>query len=146
MTVKRPTLSIKSAPAKRAGARATGDTSKWGGPRKASTPASTPAGAPASKWGGPKTPAARPTPPMPERAPEPAPAALRASYDVKPVLQPGYLPRLKTDSLALCLLGAANAVAQVRSGTTLPQALTTAFGVTQATPSRPCWPRCCAAR
>ncbi|WP_426194291.1 16S rRNA (cytosine(967)-C(5))-methyltransferase RsmB [Massilia sp. DWR3-1-1] len=141
MTVKRPTLSIKSAPAKRAGARATGDTSKWGGPRKTSTPASTPAGAPASKWGGPKAPAARPATPTaaperaPTRAPEPAPAsALRASYDVKPVLQPGYLPRLKADSLALCLLGAANAVAQVRSGTTLPQALTTAFGVTQATP------------
>jgi 16S rRNA (cytosine967-C5)-methyltransferase len=60
---------------------------------------------------------------------------MRPSYEVKPVLQPAYLPRLNPDSLALALLGAANAVAQVRSGTTLPQALTTAFGVTQATPS-----------
>ena len=73
-------------------------------------------------------PAAKPRTPAPEQAP------LRASYEVKPVLQPGYLPRLKPDSLALCLLGAANAVAQVRAGTTLPQALTTAFGVTQASP------------
>jgi 16S rRNA (cytosine967-C5)-methyltransferase len=65
-----------------------------------------------------------------------APAAerVRASYEVKPVLQPGYLPSLKPDSLALCLLGAANAVAQVRAGAALPQALTTAFGVTQASP------------
>src|SRR5665647_3291958 len=67
---------------------------------------------------------------------QPAHAAprVRASYEVKPVLQPGYLPRLKPDSLALCLLGAANAVAQVRAGAALPQALTTAFGVTQASP------------
>jgi 16S rRNA (cytosine967-C5)-methyltransferase len=57
---------------------------------------------------------------------------VRSSYEVKPVLQPGYLPNLKADSLALCLLGAANAVAQVRAGAALPQALTTAFGVTQA--------------
>ena len=70
-------------------------------------------------------------------APKPtaARAPLRPSYQVKPVLQPGFLPQLKADSLALSLLGAANAVAQVRTGTTLPQALTTAFGVTQATPS-----------
>ena len=59
---------------------------------------------------------------------------IRPSYEVKPVLQPGYRPDLKPDSLALCLLGAANAVSQVRAGTTLPQALLTAFGVTNATP------------
>ena len=59
---------------------------------------------------------------------------VRASYEVKPVLQPGYRPDLKPDSLALCLLGAANAVAQVRSGAALPQALLTAFGVTSAAP------------
>jgi 16S rRNA (cytosine967-C5)-methyltransferase len=70
----------------------------------------------------------------PKAAATRAPAPLRASYEVKPVLQPGYRPNLKADSLALCLLGAANAVAQVRGGTALPQALTTAFGVTAATP------------
>ncbi len=69
--------------------------------------------------------------------PAPAKAAaprVRASYEVKPVLQPGFRPDLKPDSLALCLLGAANAVAQVRAGTTLPQALSTAFGVSAASP------------
>ena len=90
MTTKRPTLSIKPAPAK---SRAK----------------------PAAKS------AATPT-------------AVRPSYEVKPVLQPGYLPRLNPDSLALCLLGAANAVAQVRSGVALPQALSVAFGVTAAGP------------
>ncbi|SHH29336.1 16S rRNA (cytosine(967)-C(5))-methyltransferase RsmB [Massilia sp. CF038] len=64
----------------------------------------------------------------------PAAPRIRPSYEVKPVLQPGFRPNLKPDSLALCLLGAANAVAQVRTGTTLPQALLTAFGVTAATP------------
>ena len=81
--------------------------------------------------------AKRPTLSIKPAAPKAAQAAaprLRASYEVKPVLQPGYLPRLKPDSLALCLLGAANAVAQVRAGAALPQALTTAFGVTQASP------------
>jgi 16S rRNA (cytosine967-C5)-methyltransferase len=65
---------------------------------------------------------------------KPAAPRMRASYEVKPVLQPGYRPSLKPDSLALCLLGAANAVAQVRAGAALPQALSTAFGVTAASP------------
>jgi 16S rRNA (cytosine967-C5)-methyltransferase len=69
----------------------------------------------------------------PARA-KPAPSRMRPSYEVKPVLQPGYRPDLAPDSLALCLLGAANAVAQVRSGTTLPMALATAFAVTGASP------------
>jgi len=64
----------------------------------------------------------------------PAPQRIRPSYEVKPVLQPGFRPDLKPDSLALCLLGAANAVAQVRAGAALPQALLTAFGVTAASP------------
>ncbi|MBW8901218.1 MAG: 16S rRNA (cytosine(967)-C(5))-methyltransferase RsmB [Massilia sp.] len=68
-----------------------------------------------------------------KRAPAPA-ERVRQSYEVKPVLQPGYRPELKPDSLALALLGAANAVAQVRAGTTLPQALTVAFGVAAAGP------------
>ena len=88
MTNKRPTLSIKPAPAK----------------------------------------------PAPARTARPAAQSIRPSYEVKPVLQPGYRPNLKADSLALGLLGAANAVAQVRAGTTLPQALLTAFGVTAASP------------
>ena len=78
----------------------------------------------------------RPTLSIKPAAPKARAAAprVRASYEVKPVLQPGYRPDLKPDSLALCLLGAANAVAQVRSGAALPQALLTAFGVTNAAP------------
>jgi 16S rRNA (cytosine967-C5)-methyltransferase len=74
----------------------------------------------------------RPTLSLKPAAGKPAAPRIRPSYEVKPVLQPGYRPDLKPDSLALCLLGAANAVAQVRAGAALPQALTTAFGVTAA--------------
>ena len=76
----------------------------------------------------------RPTLSIKPAAAKPTAPRVRASYEVKPVLQPGYRPNLKPDSLAMGLLGAANAVAQVRSGTTLPQALLTAFGVTNAGP------------
>ena len=76
----------------------------------------------------------RPTLSIGSASKKPAAPAIRSAYQVKPVLQPGYRPQLKADSLALALLGAANAVAQVRAGTALPQALTTAFGVTAATP------------
>ncbi|MDQ1832813.1 16S rRNA (cytosine(967)-C(5))-methyltransferase RsmB [Massilia scottii] len=72
--------------------------------------------------------------PAAAKADKPAAPRMRASFEVKPVLQPGYRPDLKPDSLALCLLGAANAVAQVRGGAALPQALLTAFGVTAAAP------------
>ena len=63
-------------------------------------------------------------------------AKLRPSYhpDVKPKLQPNFQPDLRADSLAFCLLGAANAVAQVRAGTALPQALTRVFAQNNATP------------
>ncbi|MES2318779.1 MAG: 16S rRNA (cytosine(967)-C(5))-methyltransferase RsmB [Pseudomonadota bacterium] len=77
----------------------------------------------------------RPTLSIKPAAPKkPTVQRVRQSYEVKPVLQPGYRPDLKPDSLALCLLGAANAVSQVRSGAALPQALLTAFGVTNAAP------------
>jgi 16S rRNA (cytosine967-C5)-methyltransferase len=61
---------------------------------------------------------------------------LKPSYhpDVKPVLQPRFKPDLRPDSLAFCLLGAANAVAQVRTGTALPQALAKIFVQTGASP------------
>jgi 16S rRNA (cytosine967-C5)-methyltransferase len=73
--------------------------------------------------------AAKPAAKGPRQLAEPRP-----SYEVKPVLQPGYRPQLPSDSLALALLGAANAVAQVRGGAALPQALDIAFGVCAATP------------
>jgi 16S rRNA (cytosine967-C5)-methyltransferase len=61
---------------------------------------------------------------------------LRPSYhpDLKPVLQPGFKADLKPDSLAFCLLGAANAVAQVQTGTALPQALAIVFAQSGALP------------
>ena len=62
------------------------------------------------------------------------PAGPRPSYQVKPVLQPQYQPDLRADSLAFCLLGAANAVAQVRAGVALPQALAQVFAQNDATP------------
>ena len=50
---------------------------------------------------------------------------LRASHarDLKPALQTGFQTGLRPDSLAFSLIGAAQAVAQVRTGTNLPQAL-----------------------
>jgi 16S rRNA (cytosine967-C5)-methyltransferase len=64
------------------------------------------------------------------------PAKLKPSYhpDAKPVLQPGFKPNLKPDSLAFSLLGAANAVAQVRGGAALPQALAKVFAQSGASP------------
>ena len=41
---------------------------------------------------------------------------------------------MRADSLAFCLLGAANAVAQVRTGTALPQALAKVFTQSNASP------------
>src|SRR4051812_6735778 len=50
---------------------------------------------------------------------------LRASHarDLKPALQTSFQTGLRPDSLAFSLIGAAHAVAQVRTGTNLPQAL-----------------------
>ena len=50
---------------------------------------------------------------------------LRASHarDLKPALQTSFQTGLKPDSLAFSLIGAAHAVAAVRTGTNLPQAL-----------------------
>jgi 16S rRNA (cytosine967-C5)-methyltransferase len=52
----------------------------------------------------------------------------------KPVLQPNFKPDLKPDSLAFCMLGAAQAVAQVRAGGALPQVLSKIFSQTEASP------------
>ena len=50
---------------------------------------------------------------------------LRASHarELKPALQTSFKTGLKTDALAYSLIGAAHALAQVRNGTNLPQAL-----------------------
>ena len=55
---------------------------------------------------------------------------LRSSHarDLKPALQTSFQTGLKPDSLAFSLIGAAHAVAQVRTGTNLPQALAQVWG------------------
>lgn len=70
-----------------------------------------------------------------------APAAaakpkLRASHAraVQPAPQTGFKTGLKADSLAFSLMGAAHAVAQVRTGTALPQALAHVFAKNDALP------------
>jgi len=56
---------------------------------------------------------------------KPAAPKMRASHAqaLKPAPQAGFQTGLKPDSLAFSLIGAAHAVAQVRTGTNLPQAL-----------------------
>jgi 16S rRNA (cytosine967-C5)-methyltransferase len=57
----------------------------------------------------------------------PAPQRLRASHQVKPPQQGDYRPALPGDGLALALLGASAALARVRAGSALPQALAAVF-------------------
>jgi 16S rRNA (cytosine967-C5)-methyltransferase len=72
--------------------------------------------------------------------PRPRPAsarsapALRHSHEVKPARQLDFRPDLAADSLAFALLGAAGAVARVRTGSALPQALSAIFAAYQPTP------------
>ena len=56
---------------------------------------------------------------------KPAAPKVRSSHarELKPALQTHFQTSLKPDSLAYSLLGAASAIAQVRTGTNLPQAL-----------------------
>jgi 16S rRNA (cytosine967-C5)-methyltransferase len=121
MTDKRRTLTIQPKAAK--------------SPAKSAKPAN-----PAAQHARPKAQQAQPRPaPKPEAkpaAPRPAPkpAAARPSYEVKPHFQQDYRPDLPGDSLALALLGAASAVAAVRSGTALPQALSHVFSSYEASP------------
>ena len=106
-------------------------------PKTAGTKPAKPAGNPAAQYARPKAtakaekqPEARPAAPAPR---QPAPAA-RPSHEVKPQFQAEYRPDLPGDSLALAMLGAASAVAQVRGGTALPQALSNVFAAYQVTP------------
>jgi 16S rRNA (cytosine967-C5)-methyltransferase len=69
----------------------------------------------------------------PKARPVKAAPRMRSSHEVKPPLQPSYRPGLPADALALALLGAANAVAQVRAGRALPAALANASAALGAT-------------
>jgi 16S rRNA (cytosine967-C5)-methyltransferase len=119
MTEKRPTLTIKP---------------------KAKAKAASPG---AARPGQNKSAPARPKPSAPAPAPvrqAQAPSAvneaprLRHSHEVKAPAQLDYRPALKGDSLAFALLGAASALARVRTGTALPQALAEVFQAYDATP------------
>jgi 16S rRNA (cytosine967-C5)-methyltransferase len=65
---------------------------------------------------------------------QPATTRVRASHEVKTHVQLDYRPDLKSDSLAFALLGAASALARVRTGTALPQALAEVFQAYDAPP------------
>lgn len=54
--------------------------------------------------------------------------------DPRAELLASFKPDLPQESLAFCLLGAANAIALVQGGTALPEALTKSFALTGATP------------
>ena len=107
-------------------------------PKAASAKASRPAGNPAAQYARPKAqakpaerkPEAKPAAPAPRKSAPPA----RPAHEVKPQFQQEYRPQLPGDSLALAMLGAASAVAQVRAGTALPQALSHVFAAFGATP------------
>jgi 16S rRNA (cytosine967-C5)-methyltransferase len=143
MTDKRPTLSLKpqAKAAKPAGSSYAGKpAAKPAGKPAAARPGQGRAPAPAA---GPR-PAARPEAPpqshQSQQSPQsrPAPPAdetrLRASHEVKHSFQLDYRPDLKPDSLAFALLGAAAALARVRAGSALPQALAEVFQAYDATP------------
>jgi len=103
-------------------------------PKAASAKPARPAANPAAQYARPKAQAKPPA--RAERKPEakPAPAAPRPAHEVKPQFQQAYRPHLPADSLALAMLGAASAVAQVRAGTALPQALSNVFAAYEVTP------------
>jgi len=106
-------------------------------PKAASTKVSKPAGNPAAQYARPK---AQAKPPARVQKPQAKPAApapalqVRAAHEVKPQFQQAFRPNLPGDSLALAMLGAASAVAQVRAGTALPQALAGVFSAYEVTP------------
>ena len=151
MTDKRPTLSLKpTAKPARSAASKGGARPAWPGAKPARSQAGGQtsgqtggqAAGPARNAGQDKPPRAEPYRPAAERGQAPrreqagnSPAPrVRESHEVKVAPQQDFRPDLKGDSLALALLGAANAVARVRGGTALPQALSIVFSVYDVTP------------
>ncbi|WP_020656365.1 16S rRNA (cytosine(967)-C(5))-methyltransferase RsmB [Massilia niastensis] len=131
MTDKRPTLTLKPkakpSAARKASSRPSASWPPAGDkPREAGQ--DRPAQGEARRNDAPRAPARERNP-----APPPAPP-LRASHEVRVAAQRDFRPDLKADSLALALLGAANAVARVRAGSALPQALAGVFNAYDATP------------
>jgi 16S rRNA (cytosine967-C5)-methyltransferase len=143
MTEKRSTLTLKpkARPApQRAAAK--------GAPAHKPAAKGAPAGKPHAKGGPARDPGASASRPAAPAATHAAPVqaaqakppqraeagGLRRSHEVKPHLQHDYRPALPPDALAFALLGAASALARVRGGTNLPQALAEVFAAYGATP------------
>jgi 16S rRNA (cytosine967-C5)-methyltransferase len=133
MTDKRPTLTLKPK-AKPARPSAAGKRPSEARPAPRAEQGSAQA---------PQKPVYRPSPERAAAAAEREPAGrkapreqprLRQAHEVKVAPQRDFRPDLKADSLALSLLGAANAVARVRAGTALPQALSAVFSAYDVTP------------
>ena len=148
MTDKRPTLSLKPKARPAADRRATGTVGRKPAPAGTGPKGQGGHGKPGPSASGqprPANPDLRPVgkPPrveggqLPGQAPraarEDSAPRLRQSHEVKVAPQRDYRPDLKTDSLALALLGAASAVARVRGGSALPQALAGVFAAYDAT-------------
>ena len=139
MTDKRPTLTLKP----KAKASTARSSAAKPGPARPSGPARPPAQAGQERFAkGPQAetrreqgrPAAsQPRQERQERQERTQPQ-LRQSHEVKVAPQRDFRPDLKPDSLALALLGAANAVARVRAGAALPQALGAVFATYDAAP------------
>ena len=104
-------------------------------PQQERRPATEDATSAAAVWAK-AAPKERKAPPEPKFAPPRAKPEFRESHhrDLKPALQVNFQTDLRHDSLAFALLGAATAVAQVRTGMALPQALAGVFASTNATP------------
>jgi 16S rRNA (cytosine967-C5)-methyltransferase len=124
----RPILRVKpkaAAPAKGGHAKSS---SAW--PGRTAPPTSKPAATPATATA-PTTPpgmaTTQPTSP-PATSSAPASTSARPVTTNNPVLQPGYLPKLRPDSLAFSLFCSAHVLAQVKAGSALPQALTKTWG------------------
>jgi len=120
MTEKRPTLTLKPKTGGRNGGKGAGPRNPKAGPGPAAKRAAAPA-------------APRDAGHAPSRPKDDGPR-LRHSHEVKAPVQLDYSPDLRTDSLAFALLGAASAVARVRAGTALPQALAEVFQAYDAPP------------
>jgi len=123
MTDKRPTLTLKptAKPARSTAAGAGARPAGAGSTKPPAAPAAKPTYRPSAEREAAVDAKARRAPP-PREAPR-----LRETHQVKVAPQRDYRPDLKSDSLALALLGAANAVARVRGGMALPQALAGVF-------------------
>jgi len=135
MTEKRPTLTLKPRPQAAKAPRATAAQGK-GGPRPQARPEPRPQRAEGQRSQEHQSAPHSVSNPVPQRAPAPRAdeTRLRHSHEIKVPAQLDFRPDLKGDSLSFALLGAASALARVRAGAALPQALAEVVQAYGATP------------